>query len=83
MKIKATEADGTTAAVVDTERARKRWDAEYDWDGRNWICRPTGSQWVHEKLYQSARGNYYIVTRSDWQGTQPTARFVSPSEAAA
>jgi hypothetical protein len=29
MKIKATEADGTTAAVVDTERARKRWDVEH------------------------------------------------------
>lgn len=29
MKIKATETDGTTATVADTERARKRWDAKY------------------------------------------------------
>jgi len=82
MKIKVIDEYGETLKVVDTERARRRWSAAYDWDGRNKICRPTGSQWVHETLYLSRRGNYYIVRESDWQGTLPTARFVSRSEAA-
>lgn len=68
--------------IVDTDRAQQTWKEASDWDGRNRISRATGSQWEHEQLYLSAKGNYYIVHESQWQGSLPHASFVSRQEAA-
>lgn len=67
--------------IVDTANATDTWGEERDFDGKNQISRNTGSQWEHETLYSSAKGRYYIVSTSDWQGSQSTARWVEDREA--
>ena len=68
--------------ILDTANAVDSWEEVRDFDGRNHISRATGSQWVHQKLYKSRRGRYYIVHTSQWQGSRPHAEWVSPQEAA-
>lgn len=70
--------DGT---VVDTDNASKSWEEAIRWDGRNNISVATGDQWVHQTLYRSRRGRYYIETVSQWQGSTPHAEWVSQREA--
>ena len=69
--------------IVDTDRAQSTWAEETNWNGNNHISRATGSQWDHERLYRSSKGRYYIESWSQWQGSTPSARFVSDEEAAA
>jgi len=69
--------------IVETENSTGSWKEATDWDGNNHISRATGSQWDHETLYRSRKGRYYIVIKSQWQGTLPSARWVTPVEAAA
>jgi hypothetical protein len=71
--------DGT---IVDTDRASKSWAEDTRFDGRNHISCATGDQWVHERLYRSRRGRYYIVRTSQWQGSSDSAEWVSLEEAA-
>lgn len=71
--------DGT---VVNTEKASKEWDEATYFDGRNSISRATGDQWVHQTLYRSRRGRYYVLHTSQWQGSHPSAEWVSEQEAA-
>jgi hypothetical protein len=79
--------------IVDATKAKKSWEEETDWDGRNhisratgdpWlhdhISRATGDPWLHEKLYKSAKGRYYIETMS---AHKASAQFVDDREAAA
>ena len=68
--------------VVDTDNATARWECTNDHDGRNFICRHTGSQWDHQTLYRSRRGRYYVVSESAWQGSRPHAEWLSPEAAA-
>lgn len=68
--------------VVDTDKATASWDEATRWDGRNHISKATGDQWLHEMLYRSAKGRYYVVRESQWQGSVPAARWLSPEEAA-
>jgi hypothetical protein len=70
--------DGT---VLNTEKARKRWDEETEFDGHNQISKATGSQWEHETLYESNKGRYYIESDSDWQGSVSSASLISEEEA--
>jgi hypothetical protein len=70
--------DGT---VVDTANASASWEEDTRWDGSNHISVATGSQWHHQKLYRSRRGRYYIVHTSQWQGSSPSAEWVSEREA--
>lgn len=72
--------DGT---VIDTDRATQKWNEATDWNGNNWISRATGDQWVHQTLYQSRKGRYYIEHDSQWQGSRPYAEWVGPQTAAA
>lgn len=72
--------DGT---VLDTDLAQREWQCAEDSDGRNPVCRATGSQWAHETLYRSRRGRYYLVSYSQWEGTRPAVAWVTPEEAAA
>jgi len=70
--------DGT---IVDTSKASAHWEEETDWDGNNHVSRATGSQWNHQKLYRSRKGRYYVEHTSQWQGSQPRIKWVSPQEA--
>jgi len=69
-------------SLVDTDRAAQSWDEASEWDGRNHISKATGDQWTHETLYKSAKGRYYIVHGSQWQGTRDHAVEITPREAA-
>lgn len=69
-------------SLVDTSKAKARWDEQTEWNGNNNISKATGSQWEHEKLYLSAKGRYYVVHTSQWQGHLPYARWLTPLEAA-
>lgn len=71
--------DGT---VIDTDNATDSWDEATRWNGNNHISVATGSQWLHQTLYRSRKGRYYIVHTSQWQGSTPHAEWVSPQEAA-
>jgi len=71
--------DGT---IVDTDLATASYQEALDWNGKNHISRATGSQWEHETLYRSSKGRWYIVRKSQWQGTLPEARWVTAEEAA-
>ncbi len=68
--------------ILDTDKAQKNWDEASDWDGKNHVSRATGSQWNHETLYISAKGRYYIVRSSQWQGSLPSAEIISNEDAA-
>ena len=70
------------ASVVDTENASQHWDEATRWNGNNHISVATGSQWEHQTLYRSRRGRYYIEHTSQWQGSTPSAEWVSNEEAA-
>ena len=69
--------DGT---VVDTANASQHWDENTRWNGNNHISVATGSQWEHQMLYRSRRGRYYIEHTSQWQGSTPSAEWVSNEE---
>ena len=69
--------------VLDTDNATQHWDEETDWNGSNWISRPTKSQWHHETLYRSRKGRYYIESTSQYQGDRPRAEWISKRQAAA
>jgi len=66
--------DGT---VVDIGNASRQWEEATQWDGSNHISLATGSQWDHERLYRSRKGRYYIERCSAWQGTIPSAEWIS------
>lgn len=72
--------DGT---VVNTEKASGEWEEAIDWNGQNFVSRPTRSQWEHETLYRSSKGRYYVEHTSQWSGSLPHAKLVSDEEAAA
>lgn len=71
--------DGT---VVDTRNATRSWDEAVRWDGHNNVSVVTGSQWEHETLHRSRRGRYWIERTSQWQGSSPSAEWVSNRTAA-
>jgi hypothetical protein len=71
--------DGT---VLKTENATDHYDEDTFWDGNNHISRATGSQWVHQTLYRSRKGRYYVEHTSQWQGSHPSAEWISNAEAA-
>ncbi|MGH9627515.1 MAG: hypothetical protein ACRD7E_04020 [Bryobacteraceae bacterium] len=54
--------DGT---VVGTENATNAWDEHTYHDGSNVISQPTRDQFLHQTLYRSRKGRYYLVHFSD------------------
>jgi hypothetical protein len=68
--------------IVDTDLATGTWQEATDWNGNNHISRPTGSQWNHERLYRSAKGRYYLESTSQWQGSTPSAMWLTDENAA-
>ena len=71
--------DGT---VLDTDNATNSWAEDTSWDGHNRISAVTGSEWIHQTLYLSREGRYYLETSSQWQGSPPSAEWVNPRTAA-
>lgn len=69
--------------IADTSKAVEYWNEATAWDGRNQISVNTGDQWLHETLFQSSKGRFYVVHSSDWQGSQNRAEWISPEEAVA
>lgn len=69
--------------TVDTAKSQLRWKDREDFNGQNYIHRSTGDQWVTQTLYLSAKGRYYIVQTSAWQGSSDKVWLASPQEAAA
>lgn len=76
------ENDNGGVSVVDTDRAINSWNEDYFIGGNgNKISTATGSQWDHERLYESRKGQFYLVCSSDWQGRSDAARWISDTEA--
>lgn len=69
-------------AVIDTKKSKHHWTEAQDWNGQNHISRNTGSQWAHQTLYLSSKGRYYLVHTSNWDGSLPSAEFISETAAA-
>ena len=70
------------SSIVDTEKARHKWDEKRESDGSNMIGRATGAQWEDETLYLSASGKmFYVVRASAIQGAPDLAREVSKDDA--
>jgi hypothetical protein len=75
-----TEDDGDV--IVDTDRAQDSWADGTRWNGQNHVSLATGSEFITETLYLSAKGRWYIEVKSRWQGSTDNARFIEPREAA-
>lgn len=52
--------------------AAKCFKEDTYWDGNNWISKPTGSQWAHQEIYQTAKGQWVLHSWSAWQGSNPS-----------
>lgn len=52
-----------------------------NWDGRNQISVPTGSQWDHEHLYYTANGKWVLNSFSNYQGTRETYEQIDEASA--
>ena len=52
-----------------------------NWDGRNQISVPTGSQWEHEYLYYTKSGKWVLNDWSNYQGRTEGYRQISGQEA--
>lgn len=68
--------------VVDTFKCKYFWEEEKYFDGYNFISINTRTQWEHERLYFTKSDRYFIEKWSNWQGSIPTASWVSSQEAA-
>lgn len=71
-------------AIVNTEIATARWDEDRYWDdeARVWVSCATGAPDVHERLYRSSKGHYYVVLWRDSEHDPPQARWLDAREAA-
>ena len=69
--------------VLNTDKASGEWEEAINWNGQNFVSRPTGSQWEHETLYRSSKGRYWLEHRSDRPGSRPHAELVTNQRAAA
>jgi len=42
------------------EDTARIWNENTDWDGSNYISAVTGSQWDHQRLYNTATGSWIL-----------------------
>lgn len=68
--------------LFDTDRAERHWEEDTYHDGNNQISCATGSQWNHQDLYLSSKGQYYVIHSSDMQGSTDAMSLRDPKEAA-
>lgn len=58
------------------------WEESTKWNGSNRISCATGSQWDHERLYQTAGGRWVLHHWSQWQGRMDRWEEITPADAA-
>jgi hypothetical protein len=68
-------------SIANTDLAQRHWQEDTYHDGFCRISRATGTQWNHESLYLSRNNRFYVVSSSQWEGSQDSARYVSNEEA--
>lgn len=68
--------------ILNTDLAAQSWTEATKSNGSNMISCATGNQWVHQTLYKSSKGGYWIETESQWQNSVPSGRRISLGEAA-
>lgn len=78
METKYRMEDGT---IVNLEKSKNNWEEETDWNGSNHISRATGSQWYHQKLFESRKGRFYVEHWSNMQGDMAHAEWIDEREA--
>ncbi len=61
--------------------AATRYDEDTNWDGNNHVSVATGSQWNHEALYRTRKGQWVLNWWSQWQGSTEKYEFVSDERA--
>ena len=64
----------------DADKATGFDEAMYS-DGSNLISVPTGSQWNHEQLIQTAGGRFVMYRWSQWQGAVDSYEFIGADAA--
>ncbi len=47
------------------------WEERTEWDGSNHISLATGSQWDHERLYRTAKGEWTVQCWPQLQEDRP------------
>lgn len=70
--------DGT---IVRPSNAIKTWEEDTRWDGNNHVSVHTTDKFVHQQLYKTRKGRYWLEHRSQWQGATPHAEWISEQEA--
>jgi hypothetical protein len=68
------------AGHFDDDKAT-RIDENREWDGHNMTSVVAGGTFEHECLYRTAGGRWVLNHWSQWEGVQPTYRFVSDAVA--
>ena len=84
------ESDGESMAryktddgeILNTEKATNSYREDTVSNGSNMISCATGSQWVHETLFRSSKGNYWIETTCQWGNVMPSGYMISNNKAA-
>lgn len=66
--------DDDRAVLVSEERTH--------FDGQNHVSEATGSQWEHQRLLRTAKGQYLLHSWSQWQGSGEAFARLSEQEAA-
>lgn len=69
--------DGTW---FDRSKAAK-FDEETWWNGNNHVSVNTGDQYVHERLYRTAKGAWVLRRWSQWQGTAESWERIEEEDA--
>ena len=65
------------------DKAAILFKEDTNWDGRNQISVPTGSQWDHEYLYYTKSGKWVLNDFSNYQGSLDGYRQIDESDAIA
>lgn len=65
----------------DLDAAQEVIGEDQTFNGNNWISAATGTQWDHEELVLTAGKRWVLHSWSQWQGSTPTWRFLSDTEA--
>lgn len=77
--IRVTDSDGEFIGLAEVNH---EYEEAETFNGQNHISVPTGSQWEHERLCKTNKGNYILEEWSQRQGGGASATLLNPREAA-
>lgn len=72
--------DGKVISVSE-DRSESDWNEDWTWDGQNKLSAATGSEWVHEHLYRTHNGIFWLRTMDGWHNNMCSAKYLSPEDA--